>query len=81
MLPSITQTGGELFNQLSDLKAGLRDLPWVQRRLLQWRLGDFTPPESREAVAFRLGISPERVKQLEISSLLALKQAMAEVNA
>lgn len=81
MLPSVDDAAGDPFKDLSGLRAAIGRLPWLQRRLLQWRLGAVAPPESIEAVATRLGLSPERVAELELESLRALKQVLAEVNA
>jgi hypothetical protein len=66
------------FEPLHHLQVALRRLPWINRRLLDWRLGAFSEPEDRPSVAGRLGLSIDQVERLEIDSLLALRNQLAQ---
>ncbi|MFT4745258.1 MAG: RNA polymerase primary sigma factor [Nitriliruptoraceae bacterium] len=62
----------------SDLRQALRELPDRERDILVWRFGlDGSAPRTLESVAGELGLTRERVRQLEVRALTKLRSGGA----
>lgn len=62
----------------SDVGAALDALPWRERRLLELRYGlAGEEPLTLEQIGQQLGITRERVRQIEMSTLLRLRHSEA----
>ena len=69
-----TETFGELFRDRAQLVSVLDDLAANERTVLRRRFGlEGDPAETLEAIGQRLGLSRERVRQLEGSGLRKLR--------
>ncbi len=63
-----------LFRRRADLVSVLDDLAANERMVLRWRFGlDADAPETLEQIGRRLGLSRERVRQIEASGLRKLR--------
>jgi RNA polymerase primary sigma factor len=65
--------------QRSAIRNAVRDLPERERRLIELRYGLDGEPQSLEAIGRELGITRERVRQLEIESLEKLERNLADL--
>jgi DNA-directed RNA polymerase sigma subunit (sigma70/sigma32) len=73
-LDAPADTLGALFRGRADLASALDDLAANERTVLRRRFGlDGDPPETLEAIGQRLGLSRERVRQLEGAGLRKLR--------
>jgi RNA polymerase sigma factor (sigma-70 family) len=70
-------TLGALFRGRADLASALDDLAANERTVLRRRFGlDGDPPETLEVIGQRLGLSRERVRQLEGAGLRKLRELL-----
>ena len=68
----------DLFRQRADLASALDDLAANERTVLRRRFGlEGDPPETLEAVGRRLGLTRERVRQIEGGGLRKLRALLA----
>jgi RNA polymerase primary sigma factor len=68
----------EIFRERADLVGVLDDLAANERSVLRWRFGlEGQPPETLEAIGRRLGLSRERVRQIEGAGLRKLRALLA----
>ena len=65
--------------QREAVRRAVRDLPERERRLIELRYGLDGEPQSLEAIGRELGITRERVRQLEIESLAKLEDNLADL--
>jgi RNA polymerase primary sigma factor len=65
--------------QRAAVRAAIRDLPERERRLIELRYGLDGEPLSLEAIGRELGITRERVRQLELESLEKLERNLADL--
>jgi RNA polymerase primary sigma factor len=70
------EEAGEALREAS-VRRALRQLPDRQRRVLELRFGFDGEPQSLEAIARELGISRERIRQLESKALESLEAELA----
>ncbi len=61
------------------VRTAVRDLPERQRRLIELRYGLDGEPQSLEAIGRELGLTRERVRQLELESLEKLERNLADL--
>jgi RNA polymerase primary sigma factor len=61
----------------ASVRRAVRELPERQRRVLELRFGFGTEPLSLEAIGRELGVSRERVRQLESEALATLERELA----
>ena len=62
------------------MRVALAGLPEQQRAILELRFGFDGEPISLEAIGRKLGISRERVRQLENEALAALAEQLGDVD-
>ena len=63
-----------LFRERTDLVSVLDDLAANERTVLRWRFGlEGDPPEKLEAIGQRLGLTRERIRQIEAAGLRKLR--------
>jgi RNA polymerase primary sigma factor len=65
--------------QRAAVRSAVRDLPERERRLIELRYGLDGEPQSLEAIGRELGITRERVRQLELESLEKLERNLADL--
>ncbi len=65
--------------QRAAVRTAVRDLPERQRRLIELRYGLDGEPQSLEAIGRELGLTRERVRQLELESLEKLERNLADL--
>ena len=65
--------------QREAVRRAVRDLPERERRLIELRYGLDGEPQSLEAIGRELGITRERVRQLEIESLAKLEDNLVDL--
>ena len=69
---------GRMFRERTDLATVLDDLAANERTVLRRRFGlEDAPPETLEAIGRRLGLSRERVRQIEAAGLRKLRALLA----
>jgi RNA polymerase sigma factor (sigma-70 family) len=59
------------------VREALSELPERQRQILELRFGFVDEPLSLEAIAREIGITRERVRQLETAALAALSERLS----
>ena len=60
----------------ADLQQALRALPWRERRVIELRYGLASDePMTLEAIGVEVGVTRERVRQIELKTLLKLKES------
>ena len=64
----------------SSVRRALADLPERERAILELRFGVGGEPHALEAIGSKLGLTRERVRQLEAQGLRRLQDALAEVD-
>ena len=76
--PSQSDAVGALLRERTDLASVLDDLAENERLVLRRRFGlDDDPPETLEAIGRRLGLTRERVRQIEAAGLRKLRGLLA----
>ena len=73
-----SEEAGDVVRRQS-VRAALHELPERERRLLELRFGFEGEQQSLDAIARELGVSRERVRQLETNALRALEPKLAGV--
>jgi RNA polymerase nonessential primary-like sigma factor len=69
---------GEALKAREDLASVLRDLPDPEREVLAWRFGlSGEEPMTLEAIGRKLGVTRERVRQIESAALARVRRLMA----
>ena len=64
----------------SSVRRALADLPERERAILELRFGVDGEPHALEAIGSKLGLTRERVRQLEAQGLRRLQDALAEID-
>src|SRR2546425_11835784 len=76
--PGPSDAVGALLRERADLVSVLDDLAENERLVLRRRFGlDSEPPETLEAIGRRLGLTRERVRQIEAGGLRKLRARLA----
>ena len=65
--------------ELQQLRDALADLPERERRILELRFGLDGDPQSLEAIGAELGLTRERIRQLERQALASLSSTLGEL--
>jgi RNA polymerase sigma factor (sigma-70 family) len=69
---------GAALRAREDLAGVLRDLPDAERDVLAWRFGlSGEAPMTLEAIGRKIGVTRERVRQIEAAALERLRRLMA----
>src|SRR2546422_81917 len=73
-----SDAGASLFRKRTDLVSALDDLAANERTVLRMRFGlEGDPPEKLEAIGRRLGLTRERIRQIEGAGLRKLRALLA----